>query len=192
MKVLVINPGATSTKISAFDEEKEVMRVSISHSAQELSKFAHIAEQMPYRKKLILDALRENGMKVSDFDAICGRGGLLRHIPSGTYAVNDRVIHDILHPGYGEHAANLGAYIAEELAKPAGIPAYFVDPVCVDEMQDVARISGMKGMERQSFFHALNHKSVARRAAQQLGWSYEELNLIVAHLGGGVSVAAHE
>ena len=87
MKVLVINPGATSTKISAFDEEKEVMRVSISHSAQELSKFAHIAEQMPYRKKLILDALRENGMKVSDFDAICGRGGLLRHIPSGTYAV---------------------------------------------------------------------------------------------------------
>ena len=112
MKVLVINPGATSTKISAFDEEKEVMRVSISHSAQELSKFAHIAEQMPYRKKLILDALRENGMKVSDFDAICGRGGLLRHIPSGTYAVNDRVIHDILHPGYGEHAANLGAYIA--------------------------------------------------------------------------------
>ena len=87
MKVLVINPGATSTKISAFDEEKEVMRVSISHSAQELSKFAHIAEQMPYRKKLILDALRENGMKVSDFDAICGRGGLLRHIPSGTYAI---------------------------------------------------------------------------------------------------------
>ena len=192
MKVLVINPGATSTKISAFDEEKEVMRVSISHSAQELSKFAHIAEQMPYRKKLILDALRENGMKVSDFDAICGRGGLLRHIPSGTYAVNDRVIHDILHPGYGEHAANLGAYIAMELAKPAGIPAYFVDPVCVDEMQDVARISGMKGMERQSFFHALNHKSVARRAAQQMGRSYEELNLIVAHLGGGVSVAAHE
>ena len=192
MKVLVINPGATSTKISAFDEEKEVMRVSISHSAQELSKFAHIAEQMPYRKKLILDALRENGMKVSDFDAICGRGGLLRHIPSGTYAVNDRVIHDILNPGYGEHAANLGAYIAEELAKPAGIPAYFVDPVCVDEMQDVARISGMKGMERQSFFHALNHKSVARRAAQQMGRSYEELNLIVAHLGGGVSVAAHE
>ena len=92
MKVLVINPGATSTKISAFDEEKEVMRVSISHSAQELSKFAHIAEQMPYRKKLILDALEENGFKVSDFDAICGRGGLLRHIPSGTYAVNDRVI----------------------------------------------------------------------------------------------------
>lgn len=192
MKVLVINPGATSTKISAFDEEKEVMRVSISHSAQELSKFAHIAEQMPYRKKLILDALRENGMKVSDFDAICGRGGLLRHIPSGTYAVNDNVIHDILNPSYGEHAANLGAYIAEELAKPAGIPAYFVDPVCVDEMQDVARISGMKGMERQSFFHALNHKSVARRAAQQMGRSYEELNLIVAHLGGGVSVAAHE
>ena len=172
MKVLVINPGATSTKISAFDEEKEVMRVSISHSAQELSKFAHIAEQMPYRKKLILDALRENGMKVSDFDAICGRGGLLRHIPSGTYAVNDNVIHDILNPSYGEHAANLGAYIAMELAKPAGIPAYFVDPVCVDEMQDVARISGMKGMERQSFFHALNHKSVARRAAQQMGAGY--------------------
>lgn len=192
MKVLVINPGATSTKISAFDEDKEVMRVNISHSAQELSQFAHIAEQMPYRKKLILDALRENGMEVSDFDAVCGRGGLLRHIPSGTYAVNDNVIHDILNPSYGEHAANLGAYIAMELAKPAGIPAYFVDPVCVDELQEVARISGMKGMERQSFFHALNHKSVARRAAEQIGRPYEELNLIVAHLGGGVSVAAHE
>lgn len=106
-------------------------------------------------------------MKVSDFDAICGRGGLLRHIPSGTYAVNDRVIHDILHPGYGEHAANLGAYIAEELAKPAGIPAYFVDPVCVDEMQDVARISGMKGMERQSFsMHSITNRWRAGRRSK--------------------------
>lgn len=192
MKVLVINPGATSTKVAVFDEENELLRVSIEHSAAVLSPFSCVTDQMPYRRDLILRTLEENGVSIHEMDAICGRGGLLRHIPSGTYRVNEAVIRDILDPPYGEHAANLGAYIAKELADPLGIPAYFVDPVCVDELNDLARISGLKGVERQSFFHALNHKSVARKAATALGKPYEELNLIVAHMGGGVSVAAHE
>ena len=192
MKVLVVNPGATSTKIAVFEEETELLRVSVDHSAAELQGFEHVADQMPYRKALILNALEEKGVDLHSLDAVCGRGGLFRHIPSGTYAVNDRAIEDILHPFYGEHAANLGAYIAREIADPLGIPAFFVDPVCVDELCDLARVSGLKGMERESFFHALNQKSVARKAAKTLGKAYEELNLIVLHLGGGVSVAAHE
>ena len=192
MRVLVINPGATSTKIAVFDEETELFRISVDHSAEELKDFEKVADQMPYRKALILNALREKGFDLHTLDAVCGRGGLFRHIPSGTYGVNDRAIADILHPFYGEHAANLGAYIAREIADPLGIPSYFVDPVCVDELCDLARISGLKGMERESFFHALNQKSVARKAAKQLGKPYEELNLIVLHLGGGVSVAAHQ
>lgn len=192
MRVLVINPGATSTKIAAFEEQTELFRISVDHSAAELKDFEKVADQMPYRKALILNALEEKGFDLHTLDAVCGRGGLFRHIPSGTYGVNDRAIADILHPFYGEHAANLGAYIAREIADPLGIPSYFVDPVCVDELCDLARISGLKGMERESFFHALNQKSVARKAAKQLGKPYEELNLIVLHLGGGVSVAAHE
>ena len=192
MKVLVINPGATSTKIAVFDETVETLRVSVDHSVDELMHFEKVADQMPYRRDLICRALEENGVSLSEMDAICGRGGLLKHIPSGTYLVNDKVIEDIMNPPYGEHASNLGAYIARELAAPLGIPAYFVDPVCVDELSDLARVSGLKGVERQSFFHALNHKSVARKAAAEMGKAYEELNFIVIHMGGGVSVAAHE
>lgn len=194
MKILVINPGATSTKIAVYDEENEVMKVGIDHDASEIAKYAHIVDQADFRKEAILNAVTENGFKLEDFDAICGRGGLFKHIPSGTYKVNDAVINDIKNPPYGEHAANLGAYISKELADSVGIPAFFVDPVCVDEMEDIARFSGlnMPGFERQSFFHALNHKSVARKAATKLGKPYEELNLIICHLGGGVSVAAHK
>lgn len=194
MKILVINPGATSTKICVFDEEKEVMRAGIDHDASEIAKYANVVDQAPFRKEAILNTITENGYKLEDFDAVCGRGGLFKHIPSGTYKVNDAVIRDIENPPYGEHAANLGAYISKELGDMAGIPAFFVDPVCVDEFEPIARYSGlaMKGFERQSFFHALNHKSVARKAAKQLGKPYEELNLIICHLGGGVSVGAHK
>ena len=193
-RILVINPGATSTKICVFEDENEVMRVGIDHDAAEIAKYPHIVDQAPFRKEAILQTIADNGYKMEDFDAICGRGGLFKHIPSGTYKVNDAVIRDIENPPYGEHAANLGAYIARDLADPVGIPSFFVDPVCVDEFEPLARYSGLDypGFERQSFFHALNHKSVARKAAQQLGKPYEELNLIVCHLGGGVSVAAHK
>lgn len=191
MKILVINPGATSTKIAVYENDNEEMRVGIDHDAAEMDKYEDIVSQMPFRRDVIMKTLEEKGYKLEDFDAICGRGGLFKHIPSGTYKVNDAVIRDIKNPPYGEHAANLGAYLAKELGDKVGIPAFFVDPVCVDELEDVARYSGLKGMERQSFFHALNQKSVARKAAKEIGKPYEELNLIVVHLGGGVSVAAH-
>ncbi len=192
MKVLIINPGAVSTKIAVYDERTELFRANIEHEASELVRFAHVVEQTPFREEVIRRTLEQAGYTLRDFDAICSRGGLLRHIPSGTYAINDRVLADIENPPYGEHASNLGAAIAKRLADEVGIPAYFVDPVSVDEMSELAHVSGFAGMQRESFFHALNQKSTARRLAAQLGRKYEELNLIVVHLGGGVSVAAHE
>ncbi|MDD5823140.1 MAG: butyrate kinase [Firmicutes bacterium] len=194
MKILVINPGATSTKIAVYEDEKELMKVGIDHDAAELAKYDNVVDQHEFRTEAVLAIVKENGYKLEDFDAIVGRGGLFKHIPSGTYKVNDAVIEDIKHPPYGEHAANLGAYISKELADQVGIPAFFVDPVCVDEFEDLARYSGLDlpGFERQSFFHALNQKAVARKAAEAIGKDYEDLNLIVVHLGGGVSVAAHK
>lgn len=194
MKILVINPGATSTKIAVYEDNKEVFKKGIDHDAAEIAKYGHVVEQMPFRKEVIEKTIEEAGYQESDFDAFVGRGGLFKHIPSGTYKVDDAVIEDIKHPPYGEHASNLGAYIAKEMGDSVGKPAFFVDPVCVDEFEPLARYSGLNypGFERQSFFHALNHKAVARKCAAKIGKPYEELNLIVVHLGGGVSVAAHK
>lgn len=194
MKILVINPGATSTKICVFEDEKEIFRQGIDHEAEEIAKYSKVVEQADFRTEAIMDTIRNGGFKLEDFSAICGRGGLFKHIPSGTYKVNDAVIRDIENPPYGEHASNLGAYIAKKLGDSVGIPSFFVDPVCVDEFEPLARYSGlnMEGFERQSFFHALNQKSVARKAAEKIGKPYDELNLVVCHLGGGVSVAAHK
>ena len=192
MKVLVINPGATSTKIAVFDEDKQVFKKGIDHSAQELDQFDRVIDQADYRQKAILDAVAESGYQVSDFDAVCGRGGLYRAIPSGTYAVSDAVMRDVEQAPYGEHPSNLGAYLAKKLGDMVGIPAFFVDPVCVDEMTEVAHISGFREFRRQSLFHALNQKATARKAAEQMGKRYEDVKLIVCHLGGGVSVAAHD
>lgn len=192
MRLLIINPGATSTKISVFEEDREVFKKNIDHPADELAPFEHIVDQFAYRLQMISDAVAQAGYTTADFSAVCARGGLLRHIPSGTYRATDRALDDARNPPYGEHASNLGVLLARAIADPAQLPAFFVDPVSVDEMTDVARISGLKGMQRESFFHALNHKAMARRAARQLGKQYEALNLIVVHMGGGVSVAAHE
>ncbi|MBE5900413.1 MAG: butyrate kinase [Lachnospiraceae bacterium] len=192
MKILVINPGATSTKIAVYEDETQIFKTGIDHDVKDLAPFEHVVDQFEYRKELILKTLTDNGYQLSDFQAICGRGGLLKHIPSGTYQVNDAMIRDIENPPYGEHASNLGALLSKRLADTVNIPAFIVDPVCVDEMTEIARVTGFKGMQRESFFHALNHKGMARRAAKQLGKAYEELNLIVVHMGGGVSVAAHE
>ena len=192
MRILIINPGATSTKIAVYEDEAEVYQESISHAQDVLSGYAHIIEQLPMRETLIRDALARAGYAIDSFHAVCSRGGLLRHIPSGTYAISEAVIYDIEHPPFGEHASSLGPVIAWSIAKEANIPAYLVDPVSVDEMQPLARVSGLKGMERESFFHALNQKAVARKAAADLGKPYESLNLIVVHMGGGVSIAAHE
>ena len=191
MKVLVINPGATSTKIAVFDEDKQVFKKGIDHSAQELDQFDRVIDQADYRQKAILDAVAESGYQLSDFDAVCGRGGLYRAIPSGTYAVSDAVMRDVEQAPYGEHPSNLGAYLAKKLGDMVGIPAFFVDPVCVDEMTEVAHVSGFREFRRQSLFHALNQKAVAKRYAKEVGKKYEDLNLIVCHMGGGVSVGAH-
>ena len=192
MKVLVINPGATSTKVAVFEEEQELLKKSIVHTAQELEGFDRVIDQAEFRQRAVLEAVAEGGFRLEDFDAVCGRGGLYRPIPSGTYAVSDRVMQDVEQAPYGEHPSNLGAYLARRIGDLIGIPAFFVDPVCVDEMTEVAHVSGFAEFRRLSQFHALNQKSVGRKAARQLGKSYEEARLIVCHLGGGVSVAAHD
>ncbi|MPM56076.1 putative butyrate kinase 2 [bioreactor metagenome] len=192
MHILVINPGATSTKIAVYEEETEVYSASLPHAPEELSGFSRVVDQLPLREGLVRQALAKAGYTPASFDAVCSRGGLVRHIPSGTYAIDDQVIDDIYNPPFGEHASSLGPLIARSIANEAKIPAFLVDPVSVDELQPLARVSGLSGMERESFFHALNQKAVARKAALDLGKPYEALNLIVVHMGGGVSVAAHE
>ena len=192
MKVLFINPGATSTKVAVFEEEQELLKKSIVHTAQELEGFDRVIDQADFRQRAVLEAVAEGGFRLEDFDAVCGRGGLYRPIPSGTYAVSDRVMQDVEQAPYGEHPSNLGAYLARRIGDLVGIPAFFVDPVCVDEMTEVAHVSGFAEFRRLSQFHALNQKSVGRKAARRLGKSYEEARLIVCHLGGGVSVAAHD
>ncbi len=192
MRILVINPGATSTKIAIFENEQQIFKATIEHSASELAPFSCVAEQKTFRKELILKTLTDNGFSMDSIDALSCRGGLIAHIPSGTYRIDEQVLFDVLNNSYGEHASNLGIIIGFELSDEYGIDAFFVDPVSVDEMLDVARVSGLKGMERESYFHALNQKGAARKAAAVIGKTYEELNLIVVHMGGGVSVAAHQ
>ena len=191
-KILVINPGSTSTKIGVFEDEKLLFDKTLRHSAEEIAQFPTIADQKDFRKKLVLEALAENHFDMKELSAVCGRGGLYRPIPSGTYAVNDKVMHDVETAPYGEHPSNLGAYLARQIGDMVGIPAFFVDPVCVDEMTEVAHYTGFAEFRRLCQFHALNHKSIGRKAAAQLDKKYEDVNLIVCHLGGGVSVGAHQ
>lgn len=189
--ILTINPGSTSTKIAIFQNEDPIFTETIRHSAEELSQYPHIIDQYEFRRDAILRLLDSKGYSVSDLDAVVGRGGLLKPIPSGTYIVNNRMIEDLRIGVQGEHASNLGGLIAHEIAKKVNIPAYIVDPVVVDELDDITRISGMPEIPKVSIFHALNQKAIARKAAKDMGKRYEELDLIVVHLGGGISVGAH-
>ena len=148
MKVLVINPGATSTKVAVFEEEQELLKKSIIHTAQELEGFDRVIDQAELRQRAVLEAVAEGGFRLEDFDAVCGRGGLYRPIPSGTYAVSDRVMQDVEQAPYGEHPSNLGAYLARRIGDLVGIPAFFVDPVCVDEMTEMAHVSGFAEFRR--------------------------------------------
>ncbi|MDF2592267.1 MAG: butyrate kinase [Clostridia bacterium] len=191
-RLLIINPGSTSTKIAIFDNEKPVMETTLRHTDQELAPYNTVADQFEFRKNVILDTLNANGINITKLSAVVGRGGLLRPMEGGTYNVNEVMLNDIRIAAMGQHASNLGAFIAHEIAGQLNIPSFIVDPVVVDEMDEIARISGMPELERISIFHALNQKAVARRAAKDLGKAYDELNLIVAHLGGGISVGAHK
>ncbi|SHH49179.1 butyrate kinase [Caloranaerobacter azorensis DSM 13643] len=191
-RLLIINPGSTSTKIAIYDNEKPVLEETLRHSTEELSKYSKIYDQYEFRKNIILETLNEKGINLTKLSAVVGRGGLLKPIAGGTYKVNERMLEDLKVGVLGEHASNLGGILAHEIASQLNIPAFIVDPVVVDEMEEVARISGMPELERKSIFHALNQKAVARRAAKELGKAYNEVNLIVAHLGGGISVGAHK
>lgn len=190
-RLLIINPGSTSTKIAIFDNEKPVLEQTLRHSNEELAPYATIFEQYEFRKNVILDTLNSNGININKLNAVVGRGGLLKPMGGGTYEVNSKMIEDLKYKPMGQHASNLGAIIANEIAAQLGIPAFIVDPVVVDEMDEIARISGMPEIERLSLFHALNQKAVGRRAAAELNSKYEDLNLIIAHMGGGISVGAH-
>ncbi len=191
-KLLMINPGSTSTKIGVYEDEKEVLVETLRHSSEEIGKFQDIFEQFNFRKEVILNVLKEKNFDINTLDGVVGRGGLLKSIEGGTYAVNEAMLSDLKIGVQGQHASNLGGIIANEIAKSLDIPAFIVDPVVVDVMMDVARISGMPEIERKSIFHALNQKAVAKRYAKENGKNYEEINLIVAHMGGGVSVGAHK
>jgi len=191
-RLLIINPGSTSTKIAIFDNEKPVLETTLRHSNEELAPYKSILEQFEFRKNVILDTLNQNGINITKLSAVVGRGGLLKPMEGGTYKVNGTMLEDLKIAAMGQHASNLGAIIANQIAEQLNIPAFIVDPVVVDEMNEIARISGMPELPRISIFHALNQKAVARRAAKDLGKAYEELNLIVAHLGGGISVGAHQ
>ncbi|WP_129688506.1 butyrate kinase [Gottfriedia acidiceleris] len=191
-RILVINPGSTSTKVGVFDDEKPIFEQTIRHDDEELNKYKTIIDQYEFRKNVILEVLHKEGINISKLSAVCGRGGLLRPIEGGTYAVNEIMLEDLKIGYSGQHASNLGGIIANEIAQGLNIPAFIVDPVVVDELDPVARISGQSIMERRSVFHALNQKAVARKVSKQLEQSYNDLNLIIAHMGGGVSVGAHK
>lgn len=186
--ILVINPGSTSTKVAIFKGGENVLQKNLSHSSEEVGRFEKITDQYEYRQKMILDWLRAEGISTESLSAVVGRGGLLKPMPGGTYKVTDAMIEDLKTGIQGEHASNLGGIIANGIAASEGIPAFIVDPVAVDEFEDIARISGMPELPRKSLVHALNVKAVGRRAASDMGKSLDEVNLIVAHLGGGISI----
>ena len=165
MKILIINPGGTSTKIAVFEDNQELFKASIDHTAEELKPYPHVFDEFEYRKNLIVKTVEEAGYSISDFGCVAGRGGLCRPVEGGTYAVNDRMIEDFRNAVCGEHASNLGAVIAKSIGDEIGVPSFIVDPVAVDEMMDKARITGLAELERPAWFHALNHKAVARSIA---------------------------
>ena len=193
MLILVINPGSTSTKMAVYEDEKPLVLRSISHSQQELSQFDDVMEQFDYRRQLVLGELQRVGVPL-EFNAVIGRGGLVKPIAGGVYEINQKMLDDT-HSGIAmhNHACNLGCLIAHDIAK--GIPgcrSFIADPGVVDELNDYARISGSPLMGRICIWHALNQRAIARRFAQEIGRRYEDLNLVICHLGGGISIAAHD
>lgn len=190
-RILVINPGATSTKLAVFSDENPIVLQVIEHQVNDLSGFASLMDQLPYRKGLIMDALSREGIEPESFAGIVGRGGMLAPMPGGTYEVCGTMMEDLRTARYGEHASNMGAILAHDFAQTASCKAFIVDPVSTDELSPMARVSGLPDLQRVSKFHALNHKAVARRVAAEMGMPYSEARFIVAHLGTGVSVGAH-
>jgi len=191
-RLLVINPGSTSTKVAVYEDEQPLFVETLRHSSDEIASYERMLDQFDFRLQVVLRLLEARQISLVTLAAVVGRGGLLRPVPSGTFTVNRRMLADLADPAATRtHASMHGALLAHEIAWRAGIPAYIVDPVCVDEFDDLARVSGLPEIERKSYSHALNLKAVARRAARELGRPYAELHLIMVHLGGGISVTAH-
>lgn len=192
IKSLIINPGSTSTKIGVFEDETLLFEETLRHSTEEIAQFASIVDQKDFRKNIILDLMKKKDFDMKSLDVIVGRGGMLKPIPGGTYAVTDALLEDLKVGVQGQHASNLGGILAREIADTIGVPSYIVDPVVVDELMPIARYSGVPELPRISIFHALNQKAVAKRYANEKGVAYDSFRLIVVHMGGGVSVGAHE
>lgn len=190
--LLIINPGSTSTKIGVFEDEKELFEETLRHTNEELKKYDKIVDQFQFRKDVILKVLKEKNFDIKNLDAVVGRGGMLKPVEGGTYAVNDEMIKDLKIGIQGPHASNLGGILAKAIGDELSIPSFIVDPVVTDELDEVARLSGAPELPRVSKFHALNQKAVAKRFAKETGKKYEDLNLVIVHMGGGVSVGAHK
>ena len=190
MRILVINPGSTSTKLAVYEGETQIWRESISHPTKEVEVYHHAVDQYEYRKNHVEEALRQSGLNLH-FDAVIARGGLLRPIPGGVYLVDEKLLTDSWNAPM-EHVCNLGAWIADDIAKKVGCPAYIADPPVTDELRDEARLSGIPELPRYPMFHALNSRAMSRKYAKSIHRKYEDLNLIVVHLGGGISVSAHQ
>ncbi|MBD5541123.1 MAG: butyrate kinase [Lachnospiraceae bacterium] len=191
IKSLIINPGSTSTKIGVFEDETLLFEETLRHSTEEIASYASIVDQKDFRKDIILNLLDSKNFDIKSLNVVVGRGGMLKPIPGGTYAVSDSLLEDLKKGVQGQHASNLGGILAREIGDSIGVPSYIVDPVVVDELEDIARYSGVPELPRTSVFHALNQKAVAKRYAKENGKSYDSLNLVVVHMGGGVSVGAH-
>ncbi len=192
IKSLIINPGSTSTKIGVFEDETLLFEETLRHSTEEIASYASIVDQKDFRKDIIVNLLKEKNFDIHSLQVIVGRGGMLKPISGGTYPVTDALLADLKAGVQGQHASNLGGILAREIADSIGVPSYIVDPVVVDELMPEARYSGVPELPRVSIFHALNQKAVAKRYAKETGKAYDSLNLIVVHMGGGVSVGAHK
>jgi butyrate kinase len=190
-RLLIINPGSTSTKIAVYEDERQVLLKNISHTAEDLKKFTSVTDQYELRKELILGALKDVGFFPSDFAAVVARGGLLPPLRAGAYRVNDDMVWQLRYAPMHEHASNLGALIAYEIVKETGSPAFIYDAVGVDEMPPLTKITGLPGLERQGTGHNLNARAVAMRYAKEHDKSYKDCTLVVAHMGGGFSVSLH-
>jgi len=191
MKLLIINPGSTSTKIGVFEDDVSVYEKTLRHSMEELSPFKKMTDQYDFRMGIIVAALEEAGIRVNELSAVVGRGGLVKPLAGGTYHVNEAMLEDLRIGVQGQHASNLGGLIAYAIGKKIGKPSYIVDPVVVDEFMEISRISGHPLIKRRSIFHALNQKAIARQYCRDVGKAYTDLNLVVAHMGGGISVGIH-
>ncbi len=191
-KILSINPGSTSTKIALYEEKTELFCTTIRHSDEEIGQFEGIADQYDFRKDLVLAELKNKGYALEELSAVVGRGGIFPNIEAGGYLVNEAMKEKVFNGEASPHASNLGSLVSEAIATPLGIPAYIYDCVSSDAMMDKARITGLPSIRRKSECHVLNTKAIARMVAENAGKQYNEMNFIVAHLGGGISVSAHE